>query len=526
MKFDYSQPYPSARSPVFARNVIATSQPLATQAGIDALKRGGNACDAALAAAITLTVVEPNNNGLGSDAFALVHDGHKLHGLNASGRTPAGLSPTYYEGLDRMPSRGWSSVTIPGAISAWVALSERFGQLPFQALFDAAIGYAKHGFQVGPKTAPFWQAAATHFSDFESFQKTFVGPSGAPKAGDLRSLPDHAASLEDIAKTKGASFYSGQLAKAMVEDATANGYPLTLNDLSDHRAEWVEPLTGPFASAQLSEIPPNSQGLMALIALQILNRLKILDHALDSASSIHLQVEAIRRAYDMVRRHLGDPKSMTMSAESMLSEPVIDTLASSISRTEAGPKLDPLPAAADTVYLCAADAKGMMVSYIQSNFRGFGSGVVVPGTGIAMQNRGSGFVLTPGHPNQVGAGKRPFHTIIPGFAQHPSHPLAFGVMGGHMQAQGHVQMMLRIFGYGQNPQAASDAPRWHLTETGDLALEHGTSDEIVQELIGLGHSMVEHPPEHLFGGAQLILRIDGGYCAASDHRKEGHAAGF
>ena len=526
MTFDFSQPYPSARSPVFARNVVATSQPLATQAGLEALKRGGNACDAALAAAITLTVVEPNNNGLGSDAFALVYDGQQLHGLNASGRSPARLNAAYYEGLDQMPTKGWPSVTVPGAVSAWVALSERFGRLPFEQLFDAAINYARDGFLVGPKTAPFWAAAAQHFSDYAAFQSTFVGSNGAPKTGEVKRLPDHATSLQDIASSKGASFYHGRLAEAMVRDANAHDYPLTMDDLNSHRADWVEPLSVSFAGAQLNEIPPNSQGLMALIALKILRKLDILDQPLDSAVSIHLQVEAIRMAYDTVRRHLGDGDSMTLSAEEMLADPLINRLASSISRVKAGPRLEPMPAAADTVYLCAADANGLMVSYIQSNFRGFGSGIVVPGTGIAMQNRGSGFVLTRGHPNQVGGRKRPFHTIIPGFASHDDHPLAFGVMGGHMQAQGHVQMMLRIFGFGQNPQAASDAPRWHLTELGDLALEQGTPSAVVQALADLGHNILGRTPEHLFGGAQLILQLDEGYCAASDHRKEGHAAGF
>ncbi|MEK9819849.1 MAG: gamma-glutamyltransferase, partial [Pseudomonadales bacterium] len=294
MNFDFSQPYPSARSPVFARNVVATSQPLATQAGLDALKRGGNACDAALAAAITLTVVEPNNNGLGSDAFALIHDGRQLHGLNASGRSPAKLSPAYYEGLDRMPTRGWPSVTVPGAVSAWVALSERFGRLPFERLFDAAIDYARNGFLVGPKTAPFWAAAAQHFADFPAFQSTFVGSTGAPKTGEVKHLPDHATSLQDIASSKGRSFYHGRLAQAMVRDAITHDYPLTMEDLGSHRADWVEPVSAAFAGARLNEIPPNSQGLMALIALKILRKLDILDQPLDSALSIHLQVEAIR----------------------------------------------------------------------------------------------------------------------------------------------------------------------------------------------------------------------------------------
>ena len=525
MTFDYTQPYASARSPVFAKNVIATSQPLATQAGIDALRKGGNACDAALAAAITLTVVEPNNNGLGSDAFALIWDGKSLQSLNASGRTPNKLDPSYFEGKTSMPQRGWPSTTIPGAVSAWVALSERLGRLPFQSLFERAIHYAREGFMVGPKTAPYWHHAAYQFRDYASFQSTFVGPDGPPNPGDFKRLPDHATSLTDIAETKGESFYRGALAEAMVRDAAAHDYPLTMDDLANHQPEWVTPISATLGSSELFEIPPNSQGLMALIALRILDRLGILDYQLDSADSIHLQAEAIRLAYDTVSRELADASSMRVTPEDLLTDRFIRTLSDQVSLERAGQPLSPLPAS-ETVYLCAADEHGMMVSFIQSNFRGFGSGIVVPGTGIAMQNRGSGFVLKEGHPNRVAGGKRPFHTIIPGFARSGDHALAYGVMGGHMQAQGHVQMLIRIFGFGQNPQAASDAPRWHVTERGDLALENGMHPEVVTALEAKGHTLKLDQPEHLFGGAQLILQLDQGYCAASDHRKEGHAAGF
>ena len=527
LEFDWNLPYPSARSPVFADHCVATSQPLATEAGIAAMRSGGNAVDAALASAITLTVVEPCNNGLGSDAFALIWDGSALHGLNASGRSPRLLDPARYSSAAQMPSLGWHSVTVPGAVSAWSTLSSRFGVLPFHQLFETAIHYAESGFPVGPKTAYFWDRAQRYYRDFPHFLSTFF-PDGKPVTpGSRRFLRDHAESLRKIAESKGRAFYEGELAERMVEDAQRHDFPLALDDLSSPRPDWVNPIKMDFEDAQLFEIPPNGQGLMALIALGLLKHLNIKQHPLDSASSIHLQVEAVRYAWQQVAMHLSDPATMRLSVDDLLAPEALKQAAMAIDPSRAQPLPSPMSASPDTVYLTTADRSGMMVSFIQSNFRGFGSGVVVPGTGISLQNRASGFLTDISHPNGIGPGKRPFHTIIPGFAFRQGEPfMSFGVMGGHMQAQGHVQMMIRIIGHGQNPQAASDAPRWHLTESGALALESGFDTNTVEQLRALGHDILLNQPEHLFGGAQLIARHDTGYCAASDHRKEGIAAGF
>jgi len=524
---DWDCPYPSNRSPIFAANVVASSQPLAVEAGISALRQGGNAVDAAIATAITLTVVEPNNNGIGSDAFALIHDGKQLHGLNASGRSPVGMTPDRFAGLDKMPVWGWDAVTVPGAVSAWVSMSERFGKLPFADLFSNAIRYANNGYQVGPKSGVFWKHAVNRYQKFDSFLKTFTVNGHAPEIGELVRLPDHARTLEKIAATKGEAFYKGELADAIAADAAAHNAALTLEDLENHACDWVDPICLSGFDAELHEIPPNGQGLMALISLGILEQCHGKDLALDSADSVHLQIEAQRIAYADAERHLADIAHMRTSIDALLDETYLKERAHSINLRSANPHPTALGTAPDTVYLTTADASGMMVSMIQSNFRGFGSGIVVPDTGISLQNRGSGFVLEDGHPNQVGPGKRPYHTIIPGFITRSNQPfMGFGVMGGHMQAQGHLQMMLRVAHFKQNPQAASDAPRWYVFEDGRVALEDGFDPDVARDLQARGHNIVVGSPEYLFGGAQLIVKMEDGYCAGSDHRKEGLASGY
>jgi gamma-glutamyltranspeptidase/glutathione hydrolase len=491
------------------------------------MRRGGNAVDAALAAAITLTVVEPNNNGIGSDAFAIIHDEGKLYGLNASGRAPAALSAERFRDQERMPTLGWDAVTVPGAVSAWSAMSGRFGHLPFPALFEDAISYARHGFQVGPKSGYFWQLASKRYETFKPFMDTFMINGRAPEVGEVMQLPDHADTLQAIAETSGEAFYQGDLAIRIAEDASRHGAAMTIDDLRNHRCNWIDPISVSGFDCSLHEIPPNGQGLMALISMGILKHRYGQDVLLDSADSVHLQIEAQRIAYAIAERHIADQEFMSVAAERLLDEDFLKQLADQISLDEARPRSGDLGASPDTVYLTTADESGMMVSMIQSNYRGFGSGIVIPGTGISMQNRGSGFVLEQGHPNQVGAGKRPYHTIIPGFVTRNGKPLmSFGVMGGHMQAQGHLQMMLRIAHHKQNPQAASDAPRWYVHEDGRVALEDGFSTGVIEELRRRGHELELGAPEHLFGGAQLIVRLQDGYCAGSDHRKEGHAAGF
>ena len=525
---DWSFPYASKRAPVMARNVVATSQPLAASAGIEALRNGGNAVDAALATAISLTVVEPCNNGVGSDAFAIVWDGNRLVGLNASGRSPAGWTLDRFAHHDEMPKKGWDTVTVPGAVSAWVALSRRFGALPFSELFGVAIRYARYGFHVGHETAALWARAADSFSDFPTFLKHFLPDGRAPVAGEIFLNPDLAETLGSIAETVGESFYRGELAERMETAARLSGGALQRDDLAAHRPDWVEPLLQPYRGVTLAEIPPNGQGLAAQVALAILGRLDAHCDPPGSGRWTHLQTEAMKIAIRAAFDHFADPNAMRLAPESLLEPGSIAAAAAGI--TERAAPLPPvaLPTGQDTVYLTAADANGMMVSMIQSNYMGFGSGIVVPGTGIALQNRGAGFVLDPAHPNVVGPNKRPYHTIIPGFVTRNGSPaMSFGVMGGHMQHQGHVQMVTRIFDHGENPQAASDAPRWHVTPGFAVALENGYPHDVAQDLAERGHTVEVVADHRLFGGAQLIYRLpDGGYCAASDHRKEGAAIGF
>ena len=520
--YDSSQPYPSQRAPVAAENLVATSQPLATQAGIDALRRGGNAVDAALSAAITLTVVEPNNNGVGSDAFCILWDGHELTGLNASGRSPEGWTRERFSGRDKMPMFGWDAVTVPGAVSAWVSLSKRYGKLPFADLFEPAIHYAREGFLVGPKSAHYWQALTPYYEKFESFREHFLP---APAPGQRFRRPDLARTLELIAESHGESFYQGELADAIARAAIDAGGAMRKSDLQAHEPEWVTPTAQDYREVSLHEIPPNGQGLAAQIALGILRHLE--PAPVDSVAWVHQQVEAMKIAVRAAADHFADPRAMRVTPEALLGEASLAHAARGIGHTAADLPPMSLPASPDTVYLTAADAAGMMVSFIQSNFFAFGSGIVIPGTGIAMQNRGSGFVLQADHPNAVGPGKRPFHTIIPGFVTAGGAPLmSFGVMGGHMQHQGHVQMVTRMFDHGQNPQTASDAPRWHVTPDYQVLLEDGYDESVRDELAALGHDVTLGAPESTFGGAQLILLTADGYVGGSDHRKEGCVAGF
>ncbi|MBW2229570.1 MAG: gamma-glutamyltransferase family protein [Deltaproteobacteria bacterium] len=528
MGFDWALPYASRRSPVFARNLVATSQPLAAQAGLRMLEAGGNAVDAALATAIALTVVEPTHNGLGSDAFALVWDGGTLHGLNGSGRSPAAWTPDRFAGRERMPDFGWETVTVPGAVSTWVAMSERFGALPFERLFDPAITYARDGFPVGPISARYWRLGGRMHADKPDFQAHFLPGGRAPRPGEIFRSPDTATSLESIAATRGESFYRGELAERMATCARAAGGALDENDLGNHHCDWTTPLGQRYREVTLHEIPPNGQGLAALIALGLLEYHDVAGLTPDGADSIHLQVEAFKLAWVQAARHIADLDAMKRTPASFLDPDGFREQAAGIDLQRARGLTTSLPSSPDTVYLTAADADGRMVSFIQSNFLGFGSGIVVPGTGIHLQNRGRGFSLEAGHPNRVGPRKRPFHTIIPGFVTCRGEPLmSFGVMGGHMQAQGHVQMLVRLFDHRQNPQAALDAPRWHLREDGALLLEPGHAPAVIEALRARGHAVVLDAPAHLFGGGQIILRTgDEAYCGASDSRKEGHAAGF
>ncbi|MCC5840556.1 MAG: gamma-glutamyltransferase family protein [Opitutales bacterium] len=519
---------PRADLPRPGRAAVATSQRLAADAGRDILAAGGNAVDSALATAIALTVTEPTSNGIGSDAFALVWDGQRLHGFNGSGRSPRAWSPERFAGRPLMPALGWEAVTVPGAVDTWVRLHRRFGRLPFARLFAPAIAFAREGFPLGSVTAAAWARARTHFADFADFQKLFFPPGFEPVAGAHFAAPEMADTLEAIAQTEGAAFYEGHLARAMVADAQAHGAALCLEDLSGHQGEWVEPLTQTYRGHTLAEIPPNGQGLATLIALGILERILPDPASMDLATLLHAQWEAMKIGLAETAAHVGEPAAMRIDPQQFLDPSHLDARARAYHRARALPVRATLPRAFGTVNLATADADGCMVSFIQSNFWGFGSGIVVPGTGISLQNRGFGFSTDPAHPNAAGPAKRPFHTIIPGFLFRGQEPLmAFGLMGGQMQPQGHLQMVHRLVDLGEHPQNASDAPRWQIREDFQIITEEGFSPDMLAALAARGHSIIGTAPAALFGGMQAVLRLpDGTYSGASDHRKDGHLAAF
>ncbi len=523
--FGWTLPYAWPRKPVLAANVVCTSQPLAAQAGLRMLADGGNAVDAAVATAITLTLVEPVSNGIGSDAFAIVWDGRQLHGLNASGRSPAAWTPEYFGG-NAVPAVGWNSVTVPGAVSAWVELHAKFGKLPFERLFEPAISYGRNGFLVSPTVAEQWAAQVPLFQDQPGFAEAFLPGGRPPKPGEPFRLPEHAATLEKIAATNGDAFYRGELAARLEAHAAANGGVMRASDLAAHRADWVGTIHGAYRGYTVHEIPPNGHGIVALIALGILEQFDMAALPADSADSVHLQIEAVKLAFADAQAYVADIDHMPVRPEHLLDKEYLQQRAALIDRKRATPASAGAPRGG-TVYLTAADAAGLMVSMIQSNYMGFGSGVVVPGTGIALQNRGANFASAQRHPNCVAPGKRPYHTIIPGFVSKDGAPvMSFGVMGGMMQPQGHVQVLVRIADHGQNPQAACDGPRFRWVQGLQVSCEKGFPPATLDELRRRGHDLVAVDDYNEFGSCQAIWRLDGGYLAASDPRRDGQAAAF
>lgn len=517
-------PYASGRRVVMGtRGAIATSQPLATLAGMEMLWQGGNAVDAALATAIALTVVEPTSNGIGSDAFALVWDG-TLHGLNASGRSPQALTLGHCAGMERVPNQDWLSVTVPGAVSAWRSLWERWGKLPFEQLFAPAIRYAEEGYPVSPETALAWkQAEKTYLPlqrpEFQAFKQTFFPGDRAPAAGEIWRSPAHAETLRAIAQSGGDSFYTGALAEKIADFAAVTGGLLTQADFAAHRADWVEPNATTYRDMTVWEIPPNGQGIAALMALNLLEGFDLSRYPRESPEVYHWQIEAMKLAFADAHRYVADLDAMTLSSAALLSKSYAHDRRQLISDT-ALPLAEPGLPKGGTVYLAAADGD-LMVSFIQSNYMGFGSGILVPGTGIALHNRATGFTLAPGHPNQLAPHKRPFHTIIPGFLTRDGQPVGpFGVMGGPMQPQGHLQVVVNLVDYGMNPQAALDAPRWQFVRDNVVLLEATVAPPIATALADRGHAI---QPGNFFGRGQMILRMDDVLVAASEPRADGLA---
>ena len=457
--FSYDFPYASKKLPIFAANVVASSQHLAATAGLRMLAKGGNAVDAAIASAIAITVVEPTKNGIGADAFCILWDGSKLVGLNASGHSPALMTPDQYKGQDKMPSVGWGSVSTPGAVSLWIELHKRYGKLPFADLFEPAIKYASDGYRVSYMVSRQWERAIDRLKGQESWVKAFLPDGRAPKPGELWKFPDQARTLTKIAESKGEAFYRGELAEAMDKYARETGGALRKEDLAAHQPDWVDPIGLTYRGTTLHEIPPSGQGIAACMALGILENFDVAGHDADGPEVAHLRIEAMKLAFADIWRYVADPRFMEVTPAQMLDKQYLKSRARLIDPRKAKDFGPGVPKDGGTIYLGTADASGMMVSLIQSNYTGFGSGIVVPGTGIALQNRATGFVTTKGHANEVGPKKRPFHTIIPAFITKDGKPVAtFGLMGGAMQPQGHMQVFSRIVDYGQNPQAAIDAP--------------------------------------------------------------------
>ncbi|HEY0857021.1 MAG TPA: gamma-glutamyltransferase family protein [Albitalea sp.] len=535
--FDWGAGYPSQRLPIFGRNVVATSHPLAAQAGLRMLAQGGNAVDAAIATAAAMTIVEPVSNGLGSDAFCILWDGRKLHGLNASGRAPQAWTPEYFRsryGADAKapPKRGWDSVTVPGAVAGWVALSERFGKLPFADLLQPAIEIAERGYIVPLVVAQKWGAAAKELAGLPGYAEAFMPNGRAPRGGELFRFATAARSLKLIAQTRGAAYYGGEIAEAAQRHAAEHGAAITAADFAAYRPEWVEPLAKDYRGHTLHEIPPNGQGIAAQIALGILQNFDLASLPVDGAESQHLQIEAMKLAFADVYRYVAEPASMEVSAEQMLDDTYLARRAKLIDRQRAQDFQAGNPVKGGTIYLAAADEHGMMVSFIQSNYMGFGSGVVVPGYGLSMQNRGHGFSLDAKSANAVAPGKRPFHTIIPAFLTREGQPvMSFGVMGANMQPQGHMQTLVRMLDHHQHPQAACDAPRWRYNAGLSINVESAMNHRTLQGLIDRGHQVeVINDSYQDFGAGQFIWRLGDpaveGYVAASDPRRDGQAVAF
>lgn len=530
-----SYPFSSQRTPLIACNgVVATSQPLAAQAGLAMLQRGGNAVDAALATAVALTVLEPTSNGIGGDAFALVWAGGQLHGLNASGRAPAALQAEALRarGYTTMPKDGWLPVTVPGAPAGWGELHQRFGRLPLAEVMAPAIRYAEEGYGITPTVARQWRMAANRFLSqrdpaLAAWAPTFAPGGQAPRAGQRWASPDHAQTLKTLTQRGVRDFYEGELAEKIIAFARATGGLLSAADLAAHHSRWVEPISTDYRGYTVWEIPPNGQGLAALIALAILAGAGAAAFPHGSIEAVHLQLEAMKLALADAYRYVADPERVSVPVGGLLDPAYV-----SARRALIGPQAripEPgRPPAGGTVYLCAADRDGMMVSYIQSNYEGFGSGVVVPGTGIALQNRGACFALEAGHPNEAEGNKRPFHTIIPAFLTQGGQPIGpFGVMGGQMQPQGHLQVVTGMLDYELNPQASLDAPRWRVMAGLEVSFELGTPEHVLQGLAERGHSVRVSADRSDFGRGQVIWRLDNGvYVAGSDYRADGAAVGW
>ncbi|MCR3906400.1 MAG: gamma-glutamyltransferase family protein [Tenericutes bacterium] len=529
------QKYHSTRNVVYAKNgMVATSQPLAAQAGLDILKQGGNAVDAAIAVAACLTVVEPTSNGIGGDNFAIVSIKDQLYGLNSSGYAPKNISIDKLKdsGITEIPRFGFVPVTVPGAVAGWVELNKRFGKLPLIDVLKPAINYARNGFAVSPTVSYYWKSANQIYQKhlngemFQSWFDTFTKNLAAPEAGDIWYLKDHANTLEEIGKTNGNSFYQGNLANQI--DAYSKKYDgyLTKTDLESFKPEWVNPVSTHYKGYDIWELPPNGQGIIALEALNIVENFKI--KVKEKVDTYHQQIESLKLAFADGLAYISDPQSMKTSVDDLLSKTYANKRFKEI-ENHAKIYTEGKPTSSGTVYLATADCDGNMVSMIQSNYMGFGSGLVVPNTGIALHNRGHNFTLDQNSDNALTGGKRPFHTIIPGFISKDNLSIGpFGVMGGFMQPQGHMQVVMNMIDFKLDPQQALDAPRWQWTEGKKILVEPDLPKRIIKGLMDKGHDIQIEPNLGSFGRGQIIIKNskNGVYCGGTEKRADGSIASY
>lgn len=532
------------RSPVLATSAMAaTSQPLATQVALDVMKSGGNAIDAAIAANALLGLVEPTGNGIGGDLFAIVWhaETEKLYGLNASGRSPQSLSRQWFidQGYTSIPSHGPLPVSVPGTVDGWYMLHDRFGRLPMPQLLQPTIDYAEKGFPVSQLIAYYWQRSVAILEKWPGFVDQFTKDGKAPAEGDIWRNPGLASTLKALAKGGRDAFYQGQIARTIAAYMQDNGGFLSLQDLADHRGNWIEPVSTNYRGYDVWELPPNGQGIAALQILNIVEQFDVANMGRESAEFVHLFTEAKKLAFEDRAKYYADPDFNKIPVRQLISKPYAQSRAKLIDQTRASRAYSAgkLLEEGDTIYLTTGDSEGNMVSLIQSNYRGMGSGMTPPGLGFILQDRGEMFSLEEGHFNQFEGGKRPFHTIIPAFVTKDGKPwMSFGLMGGAMQPQGHAQIIINMVDFGLDVQAAGDAPRIHhsgsseptgekMTDGGILNLETGYPLATIRQLMRMGHKIqYANGP---YGGYQAIYRADNDvYWGATESRKDGHAAGY
>ncbi len=538
MKFDpHYLPYPSKRQVVYGKKgVVCTSQPFAAQIGLDTIKRGGNAIDAAIATAAALTVVEPTGNGLGGDAFALVWIAKekKLHGLNASGYAPNLMTEENIraKGVDAIPQYGLIPITVPGIPSAWAALSEKYGKLPLEEVLEPVAKMAEEGFPVHPTAARFWKRGAGIFKKelaaqgkvFQGWFDTFTPEGTIPEPGDIMKLKNHAKTLREIGKTKAESFYRGAIAERIEEFMKEHGGFIRKDDLAEFYPEWVEPLQTNYRGYDVWQIPPNGQGMVTLMALNILEGFDF-PMGKDHPDTYHKHMESLKLAFSDGHHYIGDPRFVDVPVEGMLSKEYAAERRALISEEAVDPKPGN-PPGGGTVYLCTADEEGNMVSYIQSNYYGFGSGVVIPDLGIAFQDRGFAFNLDKESVKYVEPRKRPYHTIIPGFISKDGEAVGpYGIMGGPIQPQAHMQVISNLVDFNLNPQAALDAPRWQWDGGKKVSVEPSFPPATVAALIRKGHDIQYAQEDGIFGRGQIIVKLpNGAYAAGTEARTEGYIA--